>query len=285
MSRNPLLLKDFKSSVFSYSIQEALPIMLRPSLFLVACALLAPIHATAADAALPSTIIGFGFWARPAYVGSDESVVAHIPLIRYYGKNLFARTTQGVLEGGVRAEVLKGFYVGGQLAYEGGRDNKESDFLKNHNVENLSAGASWGVHAEYDTKIGPSPINFLARYRQEAKSSRGAQMDLRFTAGIYGGEHLKAGLFAQTTWANAKSNQTYYGITAPQSATTGLAAYSASSGIANSAAGLLWSYDLNAKWMLQGSFEGRLLSSDLRNSPLVQTRKGHYATLGLAYQF
>lgn len=260
--------------------------MSRTPLFLIACTLLAPIHAYAADTvAPPSTFIGAGFWTRPAYAGSDDSVVALIPLVRYYGNPWFVRTTQGVLEGGARAEVMRGFNLGVQLAYEGGRVSKESDFLKNHNVESLSAGASWGVHAEYDTKIGPSPINLLARYRQEVKSDRGAQVDLRITAGIYGGELLKAGVFAQTTWANAKSNQTYYGITAQQSATTGLAVYNAASGVVSSAAGLLWSYDLNAKWMLQGSFEGRLLQADLSNSPLVQTRNSRYASVGLAYQF
>ncbi len=205
--------------------------------------------------------------------------------MRYYGKHWFARTTQEVVEGGIRAEVFNCFSVGAELAYEGGRATSESDFLKNHNVETLSASASWGVHAEYDGKLGPMPINLLLRYQQEAKSGRGAQTDLRLNAGIYGREHLKAGIFAQTTWANDKSVQSYYGITAQQAVTTGLPAYSPAAGIVSNALGLFWSYDLTAKWMFQGSLEGRQVQGDARNSPLVQVRNNLYVSAGLAYQF
>jgi outer membrane scaffolding protein for murein synthesis (MipA/OmpV family) len=258
--------------------------MLRTTLFLIACALLASVQALAADAA-PRPFLGVGIWSRPAYVGADANVVAVFPIVRYYGKHWFARTTQEIVEGGIRAEAFTGFSVGAQLAYEGGRATDESDFLKNHHVETLPASASWGVHAEYDGKIGPMPINLLLRYRQEAQSGRGAQTDLRINAGIYGGERLKAGIFAQTTWANGKSNQSYYGITAAQAAITGLPAYNAKAGVVHNAAGLFWSFDLNAKWMFQGSLEGRQVQGDARNSPLVQVHSNLYVSTGLAYQF
>lgn len=259
--------------------------MSRAPIFLFACTLLAPIQALAEDAAPSRPFLGAGIWYRPAYVGSDANVAALFPVVRYYGRHWFARTTQEVVEGGIRAEVFSGFSVGAQLAYEGGRATSESDFLKNHNVESLSAGVSWGVHAEYDGKLGPMPVNLLLRYRQEAKSSRGAQTDLRMNAGIYGGERLKAGIFAQTTWANNKSIQAYYGITAQQAVTTGLPAYSPEAGIVYNALGLFWSCDLSARWMFQGSLEGRQVQGDARNSPFVQVRNNLYVSAGLAYQF
>ncbi|MES2049099.1 MAG: MipA/OmpV family protein [Pseudomonadota bacterium] len=261
---------------------------LRPSLLVIAALVSSalPAMALASDTApVPSTILGAGVWSRPAYVGSDERVVAAIPSLRYYGTPWFARTTQGMLEGGTRTELFDGLSLGTQLAYEGGRDNKDSDFLKTHHLANLPVSVSYGVHAEWDGKLGPAPVNVLLRYRQELKSYRGAQTDLRGNIGVYGGENLKVGLFAQMTWANDKSNKAYYGVAASQVTSTGLGAFSAEAGIANTAIGMLWSYDLDAHWLLQGSLEQRQLSSKLRLSPLTQTRNNSYGSVGVAYRF
>lgn len=261
---------------------------LRPSLLLIAALVSSalPALALASDLApLPSTIIGAGVWSRPAYVGSDERVLAAIPVLRYYGTPWFARTTQGMLEGGTRTELFDGLTLGTQLAYEGGRDNKDSDFLKLHHVANLPVSVSYGVHAEWDGNLGPAPVNVLLRYRQELKSNRGAQTDLRGNIGVYGGDKLKVGLFVQATWANEKSNQAYYGVAVAQVTSTGLKAFTADAGVANTAIGLLWSYDLDAHWLLQGSLEQRQLPSKLSHSPLVQTRHNSYGSVGVAYRF
>lgn len=261
---------------------------LRPSLLVIAALVSStlPALALASDPApVPSTILGAGVWSRPAYVGSDERVLAAIPLLRYYGMPWFARTTQGMLEGGTRAELLDGLTVGTQLAYEGGRDNKDSDFLKLHHLANLPVSVSYGVHAEWDGKLGRAPVNVLLRYRQELRSSRGAQTDLRGNIGVYGGENLNMGLFAQVTWANEKSNKAYYGVAASQVSSTGLPAFSAEAGVANTAIGMLWSYDLDAHWLLQGSLEQRQLPAKLKQSPLTQTRNNTFASLGVAYRF
>lgn len=261
---------------------------LRPSLLLIATLVSStlPALAQAADSApVPSTIIGAGVWSRPAYIGSDERVLAAIPSLRYYGTPWFARTTQGMLEGGTRTELFDGLSLGTQLAYEGGRDNKDSDFLKLHHMANLPVSVSYGVHAEWDAKLGRAPVNVLLRYRQELKSNRGAQTDLRGNIGVYGGENLKVGLFAQATWANTKSNQAYYGVVAAQTASTGLTAFAAEAGVTNTAIGMLWSYDLDAHWLLQGSVEQHQLTSRLRQSPLTQTRNNSYGSVGVAYRF
>jgi outer membrane scaffolding protein for murein synthesis (MipA/OmpV family) len=99
--------------------------------------------------------IGLGVRARPAYQGADSDRGDVIPYLRLYGEHLFARTTQGILEGGVRSKPVGGVVFGAQLAYEEGRVTDESAFLKAHNFEDIDAAASVGVHAETDWKIGP----------------------------------------------------------------------------------------------------------------------------------
>lgn len=259
--------------------------MLRIPALVAAILLASPLALYAEEAPPVSTLLGAGIWSRPAYDGADSNQVVAIPVVRYYGQPWFARTTFGMLEGGARAELLSGFNIGAQLAYEGGRDSAESAFLASHHLATLAPSVSLGVHAELEKNIGPMPLIALLRYRQDVDSERGAQTDLRLTAGIYGSARLNAGVFIQTTWANAKSAQYYYGLTAQQAASSGLPGYEAQGGTLFNAAGFLWSFELDPKWMLLGSFEGRKVRGDALDSPLQQSSSSHYASVGLAYQF
>jgi len=148
---------------------------------------------------------GPGLRSRPAYDGSASQRIEVVPVVRYFGQPWFARSTQGVLEGGARMELAPGLHAGAQLAYEPGRQPSESDFLKSRNASGINHGASVGLHLEWDHKFGPMPITLLARARQHTDFDRGAQADLRLSAGVYQNGRVAAGLFTQATWASAKS--------------------------------------------------------------------------------
>lgn len=246
---------------------------------------LAPLTTLAEDQTDNPVLIGAGVRTIPAYDGASTNVWQLIPILRYYGKPWFARTTQGVLEGGARIEPAKGFALGVQAAYEGGRPTRESAFLREHNVENIGVSASVGVHAELDRSIGPMPVTYLLRLRPDVDRSQGAQADLRITAGVYGGERLEAGIYVQATWADRTSNQSYYGITPQQASTTGLPAYEAGGGLQKTYAGLLWSFDLSREWMLVGGVDALLMRGAAARSPLVQDRSNTYVSVALAYRF
>jgi outer membrane protein len=231
------------------------------------------------------SLLGAGLRSRPAYDGSASQLVDVVPVVRYFGHPWFVRSTQDVLEGGVRIELAPGLHAGAQLAYEAGRKTSESNFLKNHNVPDIHVGASVGVHLEWDHKFGPMPITLLARARQNTDSNLGAQADLRLTAGAYESGRVAAGVFTQATWANAKSTGSFYGITPQQSAATGLPAFRAGDGLLFASAGLLWSVDLSRNWAVVGSMESRHLHGDAAHSPLVERGSNYYASAGLIYVF
>ena len=231
------------------------------------------------------SLLGPGLRWRPAYDGSASQRIEVVPVVRYFGQPWFARSTQGVLEGGARMELAPGLHAGAQLAYETGRQNSESDFLKNRNIAGINHGASVGVHLEWDHKFGPVPITLLARARQHTDSDRGAQADLRLSAGVYRSGRVAAGLFTQATWASAKSAGSFYGITPPQSAATGLPAFDAGSGWLFGSAGLLWSVDLTPNWIMVGSLEARRLQGDAARSPITERASNYYVSAGIAYHF
>src|SRR5688572_10114425 len=208
----------------------------------------------------PGTLLGVGVRSRPDYDGASKQELEPIPVVRYYGRTLFARTTQGILEGGARVELARGLAAGAQLAYEGGNDRTEVD-----------PGASVGLHLEWDTRVGPAPVNLLGRVRRHLDGDLGTQADLRATVGVYGSGGLLAGVFVQATWASDEWVRSYY--------TAG------GGGLLFTAAGIEGAYDLSRKWVLVGGVSLRRLHGDARSSPITEDKINYYASAGLAYRF
>ena len=218
-------------------------------------ALLVPLAAAAQD---DEKLLGAGPRSRPKFDGSSDRTVDLIPIVRYYGNPWFARTTQGVLEGGPRWKLAEGFDAGLQLAYEEGPLDGNPD-------------ASLGAHAEWDGKLGPAPVNGLVRVRQHLRTERGTQLDARATVGVYEGHGLQLGVFGQLTFGSEKNFRAYYGVN--------------ESGLVYTNFGLLGSYDISRRWMLVGALHRRYLSDKAAESPFVAQRNADYANLTLAYRF
>jgi len=204
------------------------------------------------------SLFGAALFSRPKFDGSADRRLELIPVVSYYGSPWFARTTQGILEGGARWNPGAGLNLGVQAAYESGPLDHDP-------------GASIGAHAEWEHDLGPAPVIGLVRVRQHLDSDRGLQLDARVTVGVYQGHGLAAGVFAQGTWASEKYFQTYYGVR--------------DSGLLYTSLGVLGGYDLARRWQLVGSLEQRRLADDAARSPIVVRRTGSYASLGLAYRF
>lgn len=231
----------------------------------LAVALMLPLAVLSED-----NFIGGGLRVRPAYDGSDSQYGELIPVVRYYRGPWFARTTQGILEGGARLELGTHLVAGAQLAYEGGRKQSESAFLANRNAPDLDPGASAGLHIEWDGKLGPAPVTLLGRVRRHLDSDRGAQVDARITAGVYRSTRVLVGVFGQGTWANGAAVRSFY--------------EGGDGGLLHTSLGVLGSFDLDRRWLVVGSLEGRRLHGDAARSPLVERKSNYYASVGLAYR-
>lgn len=232
-----------------------------------------PFGALAQIAPEDYALVGAAVRSRPAYDGSDSQRTDLVPVVRYYGKPWFARTTQGLLEGGARRALAPGLDGGVQLAYEEGRQSSESDLLGRLNVADVDPGASIGAHLEWDAKIGPAPVNLLGRARQHVDSDRGAQADLRLNVGLYGGGGVTVAAFAQATWASSQAIESFYAVN------------NADGGLLHTTLGLIGSYDFSRRWSAVASVQGRRLHGDAAGSPIVERKSNYYANAGLAYRF
>jgi outer membrane scaffolding protein for murein synthesis (MipA/OmpV family) len=124
----------------------------------------------------------------------------------------------------------------------------------------------------------------LARVRQ-LFDDRGAQADLRYTVGIFGKGPVSAALFFQGTWASAKSNQSFYGVTPEVSTSSGLPAYAPGGGLLYTTGGVLYGIDIGKTWMIIGNLEARRLQGAAARSPLVEQPTSFYASASLAYKW
>ena len=232
-----------------------------------------------------TSLLGAGVRTRPAYDGSESKVREAIPLVRYFGGPWFLRTSQDMLEGGLRREVRPSLHVGVQLAYEQGREVSEARLLALHHIPDIGYGMSAGGFVEWDSKVGPTPITVLARFRQDTRLSHGAQADLRANAGVFRGGPVEAAVFAQTSWASSRSNAVLYGVGRDESLTTGLPSFHAGSGWQVASAGLMATVNLLRPWEFVGTAERHWLMTTVTHSPLVERDGAFYASLGVAYRF
>ena len=204
------------------------------------------------------TLIGAAVRTRPEFDGSSDRTIDVHPVLRYYGDHWFARTTQGLLEGGARWNVRRLFDVGAQLNYEQGPRDGSPD-------------ASVGLHAEIDRMMGRVPLNGLVRVRQHLDSDRGAALDVRGNMGVFRQYGILAAVFAQATFANEKNYQSYYGVN--------------DSGYLMRIIGIQGAYDLTRRWSLTSNLEHHHLSDAAAKSPFVTRRGGVYFSAGLSYRF
>ena len=223
---------------------------------LLICLLLAPLTAAALNEDVQ--FIGAGVYSHPKFDGSPVRHNDPIPQISYASGRWFARTTQGILEGGSRWNFGESAAAGAQLAYEDGP-------LGEH------PGASLGVHAELEGSLGPAPVTSVFRIRQFLSNGKGWEADARVNIGVYEGHGFAAAVYGQATWASEKVFNSYYAVN--------------DSGLLFAALGAYGGYELTPKWLLLGSVEERRLGSAAVPSPYVERRSAFYGSLGVAYRF
>lgn len=230
-------------------------------------------------------LFGLALQSDAAYLGATKREAFLIPLVNWQTGKLFARSTRGIGEAGVRWQLDSGFSFGSQVALELGRDSHDSALLQQLNMPDIAHGASLGVHVEYATTIGPAPLSTLIRLRQRSGAERGALADIRLELGVFGNDRLGLQTYLQGTWANQRAFMSDFGIEPANAANGNIAAYSPDAGFRDLVVGLAGKIDLNRKWMVVSAIERRQLRGDAASSPIAEQDTGNILTLGTLYRF
>lgn len=97
--------------------------------------------------------------------------------------------------------------------------------------------------------------------------------------------NLVLSLSPNLVWADKKHNQTYFGVTAAQSAKSGFKAYTANSGIKSIGLTLSSNYKLDNNWSANAALSLTQLQGDAAKSSLVQKKAQSLLFVGASYTF
>ncbi len=219
--------------------------------------------------------IGAGGIYLPEYEGSDKFDIKPFPLISArIGDRLRIETT------GITYDVLRweGFTLSARGGYELGRKEDDSDYLRG--LGDIDAGGVLGGIISY--KAGP-----FETYAALDKTIGGSE-GLVGTFGARASHRYERFIFTADvsgTWADDNYMESYFGVTAQQSASSGLAQYDAKAGIKRVDVKGSVTYMLTDNWLVTGAAGAGFLMGDAKDSPIVKDDVQPFAMLGVAYKF
>jgi outer membrane protein len=221
-------------------------------------------------------MVGAGAIYAPKFEGSDEFEIVPIPMV----SATFGRIT--IDPGGLSVNVLEsnGFKFAVTGGYELGGGRKESDSSHLRGLGNIDAGGVVGGQVSYE--MGPMEL-----YAKVDKTIGGSE-SLLGQVGANVSHHvdrfiLSAG--ASATFADDNHMESYFGVTAAQSARSGLRQYDASAGLKRFDIEASVTYMATENWFVRGQAGVGFLTGDAKDSPIVQDDVQPSAMLLVGYKF
>ena len=239
--------------------------------------------------------IGVGVFWEPEYLGSSESSTSGFPMFE-----LTWRDRLFIGPGGIGGYVFntEDFSLSASIGYDGGRDEADSVFLRG--LGNIDGGVTYNLGFEYE--FGP-----VTPYLEVTKYSKGSE-GLSATIGVEGmvplrvltgrasfaslekdgsplemGPMLTAGISAD--WGDDDFNGAYYGVTAAQSAASGLGQYTATSGFHAINFDIGIQVPVTERFSVGGAVTHSVLTGDAKDSTIVRDTSGTSVGLFGVYRF
>ncbi len=223
-----------------------------------------------------SLIVGAGAIYEPEYEGGKDFAIQPVPFVVFtYGEWLEIDPT------GVTITALQhdGFALAAKVGYEGGRDDDDADRLEG--LGDIDFAATVGAKASYKW----NGFEFYAAVDQTISGSEsligtfGAEYQAPVT------ERLILGAGVEAVVANDKHMESYFGVTAAQSARSGLSEYKAEAGLKRVNVSASAIYMLSENWLVRGEAGVGFLTGDAADSPIVEEKTQPSASLFVGYKF
>lgn len=231
--------------------------------------------------------LGGGVGVAPRYSGSDENRVSTALVLDYSMRNgFFVSSTRGLGYG----NSLGNFDYSAALSYRTGRKdhNVDSDTMSDgsdhlRGMGNVK-GSALGV-----VGLGYKLTNWLSAQLQAevpfSQRDNGAALHFGIVSPLYHSPKNSVTLGLTSSWGTNDYMQTYYGVSAAQSAASGFTQYYAGSGIYACSLNLDWTHNFTESWSVVADAGYTQLAGDARNSPIVQRKASPTGSLTVTYRF
>lgn len=231
--------------------------------------------------------LGGGVGVAPRYSGSDENRVSTALVLDYSMRNgFFVSSTRGLGYG----NSLGDFDYSAALSYRTGRKdhNVDSDTMSDgsdhlRGMGNVK-GSALGV-----VGLGYKLTNWLSAQLQAevpfSQRDNGTALHFGIVSPLYHSSKNSVTLGLTSSWGTNDYMQTYYGVSAAQSAASGFTQYNAGSGIYAWSLNLDWTHNFTESWSVVADAGYTQLAGDARNSPIVQREASPTGSLTVTWRF
>jgi outer membrane scaffolding protein for murein synthesis (MipA/OmpV family) len=223
--------------------------------------------------------IGPALMVSPKYPGSRAFQVLPLPSLDIsYDDRIFS---QGLDVLGIN--LLKGpaYHFGTAISFDF-QSRNESDDPRLHGLGNVHYGPKLKVFADYSVSL---LMGSVAAYQDIAGTGQGLLVSGDLVANMPLTSKLLVSVGPGVTWANAVYNRTLFGVSASQSAASGLPAYDTSSGIRDVHLNTYVSYDFSKKWVGSVSLTAGRLEHNAGHSPITEQRTELNFLAAVNYRF
>ncbi|MGX9869785.1 MipA/OmpV family protein [Enterobacter mori] len=231
--------------------------------------------------------LGGGVDVAPRYSGSDKSRVGAAQVVDYAMANgFFISTTRGVGYG----NNIGNLDYSAAVSYRTGRKDKDvssdsissgSDYLRGMGdikgsaivVPGLGYKVTDWLHLQLQAEV---PVS---------ERDNGEAVHIGIISPLYISPKNEVTLALTSSWGSDKYMQTYYGVSAAQSAASGFARHDAGTGIYAYSLNLDWTHRLTSRWSVLASAGATQLTGDAADSPIVQRKTSPTGSLKVTYSF
>ncbi len=242
-------------------------------------------EAAAVEAAAPQSTfsVGVGAGYLPEYAGADDSrFFAMLSLDYAHKSGFFASTRRGIgfqsATGPLRTSVA--------ISYERGRKEHSRRFgsgspdLRGMGDIAGSTVAKLGIGYDLGFMTFGTEAKFALSNRE-----RGNTYELAVGVPLLKTATNQVTLFGSADYADRKQMQTYYGVTAAQSARSGYNTYNPSRGFEKVALGVNWNHQINSAWSVRTMAGVLHMVGDAKDSPLTKRRTSPMLLTTVNYAF
>lgn len=229
--------------------------------------------------------IGMGIGTNSRYMGSRDFGPLIVPMLNISRGIFFADSVQGL---GVQYQSPSGFYVGDAFNYDPGRDNAD-DWLRPGSDRLQKLGSVKGTITNTLTvsqQIIPSWLSVNAQAELGLDGHvRGNQYQFGLESIVLHQAHDTLTLDLNAKMGDNQYNQTYFGVTASQSRSSGFTRYSPGFGIYAYALTATWNHTFDKHWSAQFIVSGSVFTNKVADSDIVERAFGLTALPSVSYAF
>ncbi|MEA5205192.1 MipA/OmpV family protein [Enterobacter mori] len=231
--------------------------------------------------------LGGGVDVAPRYSGSDKSRVGAAQVVDYAMENgFFISTTRGVGYG----NNIGNLGYSAAVSYRTGRKDKDVS------SDSISSGSDY-LRCMGDIKgsaivvpgLGYKVTDWLHLQLQAevpvSERDNGEAVHFGISSPLYTSPNNAVTLALTSSWGSDKYMQTYYGVSAAQSAASGFARHDAGAGIYAYSLNLDWTHRLTSRWSVLAAAGVTQLTGDAADSPIVQRKTSPTGSLKVTYSF